>query len=93
MFAFRSVCESGGEDVLSRMGQLMKDSHASCRDQYECSHELLDVICRTAEGVAYGARLTGAGSVEMRDRRPRSDRYRAAGMSLLCLMTFVCLSC
>ncbi|KAF0286933.1 N-acetylgalactosamine kinase [Amphibalanus amphitrite] len=61
VFAFRSVCESGGEDVLSRMGQLMNESHASCRDQYECSHELLDTICRIAEGVAYGARLTGAG--------------------------------
>ena len=61
MFAYRSVCEAGGEDALQRMGQLMNESHASCRDQYECSHELLDAICRTAEGLAYGARLTGAG--------------------------------
>ena len=59
--AFRSVCESGGEEALSRMGRLMTESHASCRDQYECSHELLDAICRLADGVAYGARLTGAG--------------------------------
>ena len=61
VFAFRSVCESGGEDALRRMGRLMDESHASCRDQYECSHERLDTVCRLAEGVAYGARLTGAG--------------------------------
>ncbi|XP_037071627.1 N-acetylgalactosamine kinase-like isoform X2 [Pollicipes pollicipes] len=61
VFAFRAVCEAGGEDALSQMGQLMNDSHASCRDLYQCSHELLDTICRLSEGLAYGARLTGAG--------------------------------
>ena len=51
------------EQVLTALGQLMNDSHASCRDLYECSHPHLDhlvEICATQPG-AYGARLTGAG--------------------------------
>lgn len=61
MFAFRAVCEAGGEGALEQMGRLMNESHASCRDLYQCSHPLLDAICRLSEGIAYGARLTGAG--------------------------------
>lgn len=51
------------EQVLTELGQLMNDSHASCRDLYQCSHPDLDrlvEIC-TAQPGAYGARLTGAG--------------------------------
>lgn len=51
------------EQVLTELGQLMNDSHVSCRDLYQCSCPELDrlvEIC-TAQPGAYGARLTGAG--------------------------------
>ena len=44
------------------LGRLMNESHASCRDLYECSHEKLDRLVETCVTAgAYGARLTGAG--------------------------------
>ncbi len=46
-----------------QFGQLMNESHASLRDDYEVSIEELDILSelmRTAPGV-FGARLTGAG--------------------------------
>lgn len=51
------------EQVLIELGQLMNDSHVSCRDLYQCSCPELDrlvEICNAQPG-AYGARLTGAG--------------------------------
>jgi len=50
-------------DDLPRMGQLMYESHASLRDDYEVSCAELDVLveaARSVEGVA-GARMTGGG--------------------------------
>jgi galactokinase len=47
----------------ARFGELMNDSHASLRDDYEVSIPELDALAaalRAAPGV-YGARLTGAG--------------------------------
>jgi len=61
VYQFRAVCQGAATDALAQMGRLMAESHASCRDLYECSHPLLDTIVRLSEGVAYGARLTGAG--------------------------------
>ncbi|XP_032806419.1 N-acetylgalactosamine kinase [Petromyzon marinus] len=63
---FRRVCQeaqSGSDaEVMSRLGELMNDSHASCRDLYECSCPELDklVECCLKSG-AVGSRLTGAG--------------------------------
>lgn len=43
-------------------GQLMDESHSSCRDDYQISCRELDELVRLArEGGAQGARLTGAG--------------------------------
>jgi galactokinase len=48
---------------VNRFGSLMKESHASLRDDFEVSCEEVDVMVRLAEenlGV-YGARMTGGG--------------------------------
>ncbi|CAI5473753.1 unnamed protein product [Closterium sp. Yama58-4] len=73
VFAFRDAALSAPSDssapalsaapsVLLSLGRLMDDSHASCRDLYECSSPELEqlVACCKAHG-ALGARLTGAG--------------------------------
>jgi N-acetylgalactosamine kinase len=54
---------AGGEPAsLAEMGRLMAASHASCRDDYECSSPGLDAIVDLAAAHgALGARLTGAG--------------------------------
>jgi galactokinase len=46
-----------------RMGQLMNESHASLRDDFEVSRRELDVIVELAQGhpACLGARMTGAG--------------------------------
>ena len=48
---------------VKRFGTLMKESHASLRDDFEVSCEEVDVMVRLAEenpGV-YGSRMTGGG--------------------------------
>lgn len=48
--------------TIEELGKLMSESHASCRDLYECSCPELDelaVICEKSG--SYGTRLTGAG--------------------------------
>jgi len=60
---FEAAC--AGEhtaDSMPALGRLMDDSHASCRDDYECSCDELDALVAVAkEAGALGARLTGAG--------------------------------
>ncbi|KAG7245495.1 hypothetical protein INR49_010946 [Caranx melampygus] len=59
---FKSVCDSGPAESIQLLGDLMNQSHASCRDLYECSCTELDQlvdICRKSGAV--GSRLTGAG--------------------------------
>lgn len=47
---------------VAALGRLMIESHASCRDLYECSCESLDRLTVLArEAGAAGSRLTGAG--------------------------------
>lgn len=47
--------------ILQRLGQLMNESHFSGQNLYECSHPQLDKLVNVSKGIAYGARLTGAG--------------------------------
>lgn len=69
MRQFQGICTNkdypgaGGEDRLTKLGHLMNQSHASCRDLYECSHPQLDrlVALATIGPGCFGARLTGAG--------------------------------
>ena len=52
----------GAEAQLAAMGRLMSESHASCRDDYECSSPGLNTLTELAMASgAYGSRLTGAG--------------------------------
>lgn len=41
---FKAVCEEQSADALVHLGQLMNESHASCRDLYDCSHPDLDKL-------------------------------------------------
>eukprot|EP00071_Canis_lupus_P035131 XP_022268688.1 N-acetylgalactosamine kinase isoform X3 [Canis lupus familiaris] len=59
---FKKICEEAPDNMVQLLGELMNQSHASCRDMYECScpevDQLVD-ICRKFG--AQGSRLTGAG--------------------------------
>lgn len=56
---FKEAAKAGD---VGRMGALLNESHASLRDQYNCScRELDELVSRLLEGGAIGARLTGAG--------------------------------
>jgi N-acetylgalactosamine kinase len=61
--AFAAACV--GEHTaatVTELGRLMDESHASCRDDYECSCAELDQLVDIAKSAgAFGARLTGAG--------------------------------
>jgi galactokinase len=48
---------------VAMLGQLMNQSHASLRDDYEVSSDALDAMvdCARAHPACYGARMTGAG--------------------------------
>ena len=48
---------------LAAFGQLMNESHASLRDDYEVSCAELDIMAEAARkvGGVYGSRMTGAG--------------------------------
>lgn len=60
VYEFRETCLRGADPV--RLGQLMFESHESCRDLYECSSDELDrLVALARQGGALGARLTGAG--------------------------------
>ncbi|CAL1526421.1 unnamed protein product [Lymnaea stagnalis] len=59
---FKTICDEQPEDALQLLGKLMDESHASCRDMYDCSHPDLDSlveVCRNSGAV--GSRMTGAG--------------------------------
>lgn len=60
VYEFREICSNSKDG--ERLGQLMTESHLSCRDLYECSSEQLEILIGLAmEGGALGSRLTGAG--------------------------------
>ncbi|XP_022100857.1 N-acetylgalactosamine kinase-like isoform X1 [Acanthaster planci] len=59
---FKEICDQAPSDAAIQLGELMSDSHTSCRDLYQCSCEHLDQLvelCRLSGSL--GSRLTGAG--------------------------------
>lgn len=57
---FKQICDTTRD--IHQLGRLMSESHASLRDQYECSHADLDRLVEISlKAGALGARLTGAG--------------------------------
>ncbi|XP_072290817.1 N-acetylgalactosamine kinase [Eucyclogobius newberryi] len=59
---FKRVCDSEPAGALTLLGDLMNQSHSSCRDLYECSCPELDQLVQLClKSGAVGARLTGAG--------------------------------
>ena len=63
VIAFKELLQSPpSADLLPKLGALMNETQASCRDNYDCSCPELDELCQIArEAGAHGSRLTGAG--------------------------------
>ncbi|KAM9854364.1 N-acetylgalactosamine kinase [Aulostomus maculatus] len=59
---FKHVCDSEPVGSIQLLGDLMNQSHASCRHLYECSCPELDQLVEIClKSGAVGSRLTGAG--------------------------------
>ncbi|CAM4623830.1 unnamed protein product [Lepidochelys olivacea] len=66
---FKKICSEAPASALQLLGELMNQSHISCRDMYECScpelDQLVDICLSWNHGImqfgAIGSRLTGAG--------------------------------
>ena len=41
---FQEICNTAPPGAAEKLGQLMNESHASCRDLYECSCPELDSL-------------------------------------------------
>ena len=65
VYDYKQICDDDtlNEDIkVSKLGELMNESHKSCHELYDCSSpelEELTSLCRKAG--ALGSRLTGAG--------------------------------
>ncbi|XP_005304061.2 N-acetylgalactosamine kinase isoform X2 [Chrysemys picta bellii] len=59
---FKKICSEAPASAIQLLGELMNQSHISCRDMYECScpelDQLVDICLQSG---AIGSRLTGAG--------------------------------
>lgn len=58
---FRKLANNNGS--ISELGKLMRESHTSLQELYECSHEQLNELVEISDHLGTPARLTGAGLV------------------------------
>ena len=61
---FKDLCsqDMDEEEKVKALGEMMNESHFSCRDFYECSSDQLEELTKLCrEAGALGSRLTGAG--------------------------------
>lgn len=62
MQLLREQGSAKAEQAQERLGAIVSEVHASCRDQYECSCPELDQLCAISiKNGGWGARVTGAG--------------------------------
>lgn len=59
MERFHEVATHNGS--IEELGQLMRESHRSLNELYECSHENLNRLIDISDRFGVNARLTGAG--------------------------------
>ncbi|CAG8478351.1 10067_t:CDS:2 [Diversispora eburnea] len=62
---FYEICQADGkndQEIIESLGELMNQSHKSCKELFDCSCKELDELVKIClEGGAIGSRLTGAG--------------------------------
>ncbi|NXY85150.1 GALK2 kinase, partial [Alcedo cyanopectus] len=59
---FQKICNQAPANAIQLLGELMNQSHISCREMYECSCPELDLLVDIClQSGAVGSRLTGAG--------------------------------
>ncbi|EDW80025.1 uncharacterized protein Dwil_GK12284, isoform B [Drosophila willistoni] len=62
---FRKICEQlalrSSEEDVKHLGQLMRQSHQSLRELYECSHPDVERLIAISNKMDVSARVTGAG--------------------------------
>lgn len=56
---FRELATNNGK--VDDLGKLMRESHRSLNELYECSHENLNRLVDISDRFGVNARLTGAG--------------------------------
>lgn len=56
-FRRAAVCSKS----VSELSKLMRESHRSLQEKYECSHDNLNKLVEISDQFGVGARLTGAG--------------------------------
>lgn len=62
VYRFKQIANDSNQADVMMLGQLMSESHLSCKDLYDCSHDKLDELVEVAMcSGALGSRLTGAG--------------------------------
>lgn len=65
MAKFRKICEelAGGanKEGAKQLGELMRHSHESLRELYECSHPDVERLIAISNQQNVSARVTGAG--------------------------------
>merc|ERR1711977_490134 len=62
VYKLRKLCADESKDKFANIGNIMTESHRSCKTLDECASDELDELVKLAiDNGAYGARLTGAG--------------------------------